>query len=121
MGKGPGRYMVITGGLKYGSPTQAQLIVFEMGSQSPTGPWALPSYGHSYKNPPRQDRTVRVVNVDSTLWHAGGIQALDYVIGIPIWVIGEGRRFDSMTCLIQERPRPYQNLPWSGHIPNRMP
>lgn len=80
-----GRYFVITGGLKYGSPTQAQLIVFEMGSQSATGPWALPSYGHNYKKPPKRDRTVKVVNVDSRLWHAGGIQALDYVIGIPIW------------------------------------
>ena len=84
-GKTRGRYFVITGGLKYGSPHRSQLIVFEMGSQSATDSWALPSYGHSYKKPSGKDRTVKVVDVDSRLWHAGGIQVIDNVVGIPIW------------------------------------
>ncbi|GEM_PF-1711865 len=79
-----GQYFVISGGIKNGSPRQSQLIVFKMGSQLASGPWALPSYGHSYKFPSPLDRMVSVIDIDIELWHGGGIQAHQNFLAIPI-------------------------------------
>ncbi len=109
-GKARGQYFVVSGGLKFGTPHRSQLIVYQMGSQSPTGPWALPSYGHNYKTPHKKDRTVKVVNIDDRLWHAGGIQVLDFIVGIPIW----GDRGDSEIRFYDLRnprnPQPLSNM-----------
>jgi hypothetical protein len=92
-----GRHFVLSGGIKNGTPQKSQLIVFEMGTQPATGPWALPDYGYDYENPPAADRTVAVVDIDTTYWHAGGIQALNNLVAVPLYGDGTGsevRYFD---------------------------
>jgi len=79
-----GQHLIVPGGIKTGTQ-RSQLIIIRMASRSKTGPWALPKYGFNYKKPSLQDRIVKLVDVDSARWHAGGIQAADNVIGIPIY------------------------------------
>ncbi len=79
------RYLVVSGGVKNGSPRRSELIVYEMGSQSATGAWALPSYGYDYRSPAAADRLITVERIDETLWHAGGIQAHGNVVAVPIF------------------------------------
>jgi len=79
-----GQYLILSGGIKTGI-RRSQLIVIKMGTQSETGPWALPRYGFSYKKPPPKDRIVKVVDIDRVKWHAGGIQAMGKIIAVPIY------------------------------------
>lgn len=79
-----GQYLILSGGIKTGEQ-RSQLIVINMETRSKKGPWALPRYGYSYKNPPPEDRIVKVVDIDDKKWHTGGIQAMDCVIAVSIY------------------------------------
>ncbi|MCB1033097.1 MAG: hypothetical protein KDD47_04605, partial [Acidobacteria bacterium] len=79
------RYLVVSGGVKNDTPRRSELLVYEMGSQSSTGAWSLPSYGYSYLSPAAADRLIAVERIDETLWHAGGIQAFGNVVAVPVF------------------------------------
>ncbi len=82
-----GKHLIVSGGIKTGEQG-SQLMVIRMGTRSENGPWALPKYqfkGFNYKKPSTDDRIVKLVDVDCDRWHAGGIQAADNVIGMPIY------------------------------------
>ncbi len=87
------RLLLSAGDSKRGS----ELIVIEMGSRpegGARGPWSLPRYAgqdpttntyHSHKRPWPKDAAVRVVPLDQCLWHAGGIQAAEGIVAVPIY------------------------------------
>ncbi|HJO03722.1 MAG TPA: hypothetical protein QGG47_07100 [Acidobacteriota bacterium] len=84
-----GRHLFISGGVT-GASARSQIVVIEMGSQLSEGPWALPEYGYSYKEPSIQDHIVGWIDVDRDKWHAGGIQAADGIVAIPVYYPGTG-------------------------------
>ncbi len=78
------QHLIVTGAVKTGI-RKSQFIIIKMGSQSALQPWSLPKYGYPYKKPDERDRIVKVFDVDRSLWHAGGIQAVGDVVAIPIY------------------------------------
>jgi hypothetical protein len=82
-----GRRLVLSAGIARGEQ-KSQLVVIDMGSRAERGPWGLPRYaadGHSYKAPAAADRVIQVTTVDHHLWHAGGIQAAEGIVGVPVY------------------------------------
>ncbi|MDX1650231.1 MAG: hypothetical protein R3263_10290, partial [Myxococcota bacterium] len=80
-----GRHLILSGGMKYTEPQRAQLIVVEMGSRPAEGPWSIPAYPASHKDPHPADRIVSVVDLDQRLWHAGGIQRDGDVLAVGLF------------------------------------
>ncbi len=78
------QHLIVTGGVKTGI-RKSQFIIIKMGSQSALQPWSLPKYGYPYKKPDERDCIVKVIDVDRSLWHAGGIQAVGDVVAIPVY------------------------------------
>lgn len=75
-----GNRLLVTGGVAYGERT-SQLLVAEMGSRDPDGPWApvgAPPFA------PDGDGLVAAIDLDPVLWHAGGFQVADGVAAIPL-------------------------------------
>ena len=94
-----GQYLVLSGGIKSGR-RRSQLVIVAMGTRPSVGPWALPEYGYSYKDPAPEDRIVTAVDIDHRRWHAGGIQAADRILAVPIYgdVAGSEIRFFDLTA-----------------------
>ena len=84
-----GNRLVISGGINR-ADAGALLFVIEMGSRAaPT--WSLPSYaadGYSYTAPFPQDASVDVLQIDAERWHAGGMQAADSFVAVPVYQPG---------------------------------
>jgi hypothetical protein len=104
-----GRKLVLSGSRKRGGQ-RSQLIVVDMASQTDAGPWALPDYGYPYKTPAPADETIDVIDIDENRWHAGGIQALDGVLAVPIYGTGYSSQIRFFEFGDPAAPRPDENL-----------
>jgi len=61
----------------------ANLFIIEIASRSKNGDWT--SNLILDNRPPQQDAFIRAIDVDSTLWHAGGISAMGDILAVPIF------------------------------------
>jgi hypothetical protein len=79
-----GNYMVISGGDPndmQGGP-RSHLFIIKTASRSEMGGWR--SNVIKDGKPPNQDKIIKTIGIDSTLWHAGGISVLGDILAVPI-------------------------------------
>lgn len=114
-----GSKLVLSGGISHvdapGTQKASQLIVVEMGSVAEKTAWSLPAYGSSYKEPDERDLVVEVRTVHQTAWHAGGIQAIDSLVAVPVYASGQDSRIEFLD--LEEEARILKPLETPGQSP----
>ena len=85
----------------------ANLFIIEIASRRKTGDWT--SNILLDNRPPRQDAFVRAIDIDSTLWHAGGISSLGDILAVPIY--GYKPLHGKILFYNMQNPRLPQKLP----------
>ncbi len=80
-----GDHLVVSGGVFNTYPQRSELLIYAMGSRSPDSAWSLPSYPYGPSTPSSADRLLAVHRIDTSFWHAGGIQAHGNLVAVPIF------------------------------------
>jgi hypothetical protein len=75
------KYVVIAGA-NVNEP-MSNLFVVKMGSRKENGDWASNIVNNG--KPPPEDTMVKKLNLDSTMWHVGGLSMLGDILAVPIY------------------------------------
>ncbi|MFQ5584036.1 MAG: hypothetical protein ACE5GL_06335 [Calditrichia bacterium] len=76
-----GNYLVISGSNTH--EPMSNLFIVKMNSRRSSGDWTSNlAFGG---DPPAEDGIVKTVNIDSLLWHAGGISMLGNILAVPVY------------------------------------
>ncbi len=77
-----GRYLVVSGGDWQPNTINSHLFIIRMESRPDSGPWR--SNVIESHEPPEADAVVKIIGVDESLWHGGGLDVLGDILAVPI-------------------------------------
>ena len=83
-----GQYFVVSGGDPHkgeGFGPGSHVFVVKMGSRGAAGPWGSNILTESRpRASPKRDKIARIIGVDRTLWHAGGMAVVGDILAVPV-------------------------------------